>query len=1002
MIPKQLTLTNFLSYRQASLNFQGLHVACIAGANGAGKSSLLEAISWALWGQSRGSCDDDVIHGGEMEAQVDFVFEHHHQTYRILRSRRRRQNSSLEFQVETESGFLSLTRRGVRATQQLICQQLRLDYDTFVNSAYLRQGRADEFMLKRPSERKQILADLLKLDQYDQLADKAKERVRQAKAEAKVLEQTLVDLQAQLSQQQLVAQQQQELTTRLATLDQQQQADQTTLAGLQEQRQRRQRWQQQRTLLLQQVDHGQQVRSRLRQELQELQQRQQAVSRLLAQAEAISQGYGQWSQLQAEEARLSQVWEAYQRLHAQREQLQQQVTQPRDQLLRRQQQAQQQLQGLEQEGVELAAILQRQDQVMTAMAQLRQAQERLHQLDQRQLQVLPLLQQCQALQRDLQQAALRLAARLEELSHSEQTLKQHQAQQPQLQQAVLEVTHTLEQLQRRRAYQERVREKGLERRRFMEQLQDRQRACETQLAQLEQKMELLAQPDAPCPVCDRTLGVDHRQGILARHRQEQQDLQREIWVIREQLAVSEKELQVLRQEYRDLDAELANYDPTLEQRGQLQAQLDSSAGMQQRLQQILQEQTQLRQALEHQNYAADVQTALQAVEQQLAELPYDERDHALARGQVDRLRWAEIKQAEIKQAQQKHRHLQGRRQALEATLAEVEAQLAALAASPQQQHLSQVEQQLAHLDYSPDYHHQLRQQLRAAQDWRLRYQALEQARQQQPQVQQQVDEIERQVQMRSQELSRLQTELTELDQRLQTTPDPQAEVVHLEQQLQGRQQAREQHLAQLGALRQQYQYLQQQQAHLDSQQQALTAARHQQRVHQAVAHAFGRNGIQALIIETLLPQLEAETNQILSRLSANQLHVQFVTQRVGRSRQSKLIDTLDILIADTQGTRPYETYSGGEGFRVNFAIRLALARLLAQRSGVPLQMLIIDEGFGTQDQQGCERLIAAINAIATDFACILVVTHIPHFREAFQTRIDVVKTEAGSRLDLSM
>jgi exonuclease SbcC len=150
-----------------------------------------------------------------------------------------------------------------------------------------------------------------------------------------------------------------------------------------------------------------------------------------------------------------------------------------------------------------------------------------------------------------------------------------------------------------------------------------------------------------------------------------------------------------------------------------------------------------------------------------------------------------------------------------------------------------------------------------------------------------------------------------------------------------------------------------------------------------------------------LPQLEAETNHLLGRLSAHQLHVQFVTQRAGRSRQGKLIDTLDIVIADAQGTRPYETYSGGEAFRVNFAIRLALARLLAQRSGTPLRTLIIDEGFGTQDREGCDRLIGAINAIAADFACILAVTHIPHFREAFETRIDVCKTPDGSQLILS-
>jgi DNA repair protein SbcC/Rad50 len=61
-------------------------------------------------------------------------------------------------------------------------------------------------------------------------------------------------------------------------------------------------------------------------------------------------------------------------------------------------------------------------------------------------------------------------------------------------------------------------------------------------------------------------------------------------------------------------------------------------------------------------------------------------------------------------------------------------------------------------------------------------------------------------------------------------------------------------------------------------------------------------------------------------------------------------------------------------------------------------MLIVDEGFGTQDSEGCDRLIAAIEAISDDFACILTVTHMPQFREAFQTRIEVHKTNNGSQI----
>ena len=91
----------------------------------------------------------------------------------------------------------------------------------------------------------------------------------------------------------------------------------------------------------------------------------------------------------------------------------------------------------------------------------------------------------------------------------------------------------------------------------------------------------------------------------------------------------------------------------------------------------------------------------------------------------------------------------------------------------------------------------------------------------------------------------------------------------------------------------------------------------------------------------------------------------------------------------------------GSPFKLVFSIRLALARLLAQRAGTSLQMLIIDEGFGTQDAEGCNRLIAALNAIASDFACILAVTHMPQFKEAFQTRIEVFKEDKGSYIKIN-
>ena len=91
-------------------------------------------------------------------------------------------------------------------------------------------------------------------------------------------------------------------------------------------------------------------------------------------------------------------------------------------------------------------------------------------------------------------------------------------------------------------------------------------------------------------------------------------------------------------------------------------------------------------------------------------------------------------------------------------------------------------------------------------------------------------------------------------------------------------------------------------------------------------------------------------------------------------------------------------YSGGEAFRVDFAIRVALSKLLANRAGTQLKTLVIDEGFGTQDARGLEQLVEAIKMISKDFEKILVITHLEALKEAFPVRIEVVKLpDIGSR-----
>ncbi len=163
--------------------------------------------------------------------------------------------------------------------------------------------------------------------------------------------------------------------------------------------------------------------------------------------------------------------------------------------------------------------------------------------------------------------------------------------------------------------------------------------------------------------------------------------------------------------------------------------------------------------------------------------------------------------------------------------------------------------------------------------------------------------------------------------------------------------------------------------------------------------SFGKNGIQALIIENALPEIEEETNNLLDRLTSNATQITMESLRDLKS--GRLKETLEIKISDELGMRDYEMYSGGEAFRIDFSLRIALSKLLARRAGTRLRTLVIDEGFGTQDEEGLDNIVQAIQSISDDFDKILVITHLETLKNAFPVKIEVTKfPEIGSRFKI--
>src|SRR3990172_9944969 len=208
MIPVEIELHNFLAYRSPPpLLLEGIHVACLAGPNGAGKSSLLDALTWALWKKARAKGSDDLlVHQGQSEMRVAVTFDQEGRRYLVQRQHRagKRAASVLELQTwdEDVAGWRSLSEAGIRETQLKIDGLLRLDYETFVNSAFLVQGRADEFTTKTPSERKQVLANILGLSVWEVHEDRAKAQLAANRSDSLRLDGRLEEIERELGQRQ--------------------------------------------------------------------------------------------------------------------------------------------------------------------------------------------------------------------------------------------------------------------------------------------------------------------------------------------------------------------------------------------------------------------------------------------------------------------------------------------------------------------------------------------------------------------------------------------------------------------------------------------------------------------------------------------------------------------------------------------------------------------------------------------------------------------------------
>ena len=1029
-----------MSYAEATLDLTHVPIVCLTGGNGAGKSALLDALTWTLWETGRAS-SDELIRLGEKEMWTDLIFAHEGDQYRVRRSRQKlsvkagariTSKGTLEFQIFNKTRQLkpeaiaaggissasmqdnireelpagvsagtwrSLTGASVRQTQKQICDLLRMDFDTFVNSAYLRQGKADEFTTRPPSERKQVLSEILGLSYFDRLQEKAKEKVRQLKVETEIvardlnslpeIESALKESTEKLTETKVKSSR---CTENLEALENNSNMIADELTNLQLAKERIQFSEEQAVALKEDIANLSLQEVTLLSQIEKLQQ-------LLNKRSEIEEATLHFESLKVEVESLDKYGFEVQELSTNKLTYQHQLATMRAKL-------EVELSSISSKCSEFDEKLQKlikdtleKDKITQAYLQYKRSIADESDLAARQESFARLTNRANELAFQITESKIRLEA---DLSQKQEALREHQIvlnSQDSLLEQKLELEEETKELDRLEAEFQLIEENGIK---IKSSIEAKQHKIETMhLHQREKSNKIdelhLHSDSSICPLCAAPI-VD-RAAVVGRYSEEIESLQYEITSETSAITTLERERADLRKRYSELRTRLQRRQFLDKQIGQFNEKFLATERAKQSQDKLEKEVVALQSRLAHDNYAQLERESLIAIKAELHKLEFDPVAYANIQSQIRMQRHVEVRYQQMKRDLQELKKMNESWPSLQEQQRTLQDALEGETYGAQERALlHETQEKIAVYKYDRGAHAQLKAQLSALLPSTELRRDLLKAVAEKPKLDASHQVCAGQLQAKQEQLRTLESERTRLAESLNHLPELQKSGEELKPLLHAARAEKEQISKELAVLEAECRNLESDLRQLNQSQSRLAELSGKLDDHIYLSEAFGKKGIQAVIIENAIPEIETESNRILSRLSENKMHVAFITQQ--KNKSGGTMETLELVIGDEMGTRNYEMFSGGEAFKVNFAVRVALSRLLARRSGAKLETLIIDEGFGSQDENSRERLVRSIQAIQNEFARIIVITHMSDIKEMFPVQIQVTKVQGASQLQV--
>lgn len=997
MVPLKLSLRNFLSYgdNTASLDFRNFKIACLSGKNGHGKSALIDAMTWALWGKCRVKIKDEVIRRGASEARVEFEFESENNIYRILRSIERKKggtSTSIYLDIfDSISGTFKPLDEGSK-TQNTIENILKMDYNTFICSSFILQGMADEFTKRTPSERKEILSKILKLDEYELITKKARQQSQNLNIELNTLENEEKHLEDEVSEKKLFEEKLKQASNEEKKLSIQITEFEIMQGKLITQNESIKAKHENLNKLIRDKEENSQKCLKLESELNQLTSLIQKDKEITSIEKEILKGFKEYEDVLKQEKVLSENELIKSKLETDLEITLNLINSEKTKILER-------LSSLKTKREEFEKILKtalettsRQEEITSGFKKFTQLQSFEKELENKRQFSQELYLKESEIKNKIEQRRIELEASARELKSKAQDLKAKSEKKDGLIKEIGVLKLDLEKQNETQSELNRINEK-------LNKLREDKSAQISGKAELEKrkdeeikKLSVISfeTKDPHCPLCESPLQNEAREALIEKLNGVISDLGNKLIRTKNYINRSLLEERKLSDEIEKAQSETKRFIVLNKELGEKEQSLHEVEHYSKEFKTTYAQLKIITRKIEDQEYIKDFSKELDELYQKKSELGYDSDNHSKVKEELEKFRRYVtenelLKSDKIKKSQ------------YEKEIKDVQTELRPLYEKLEQESFSQgnrkkvlkIKTVLSELSYDENKHKELRTEAKRLELYSRDKENLDKAKlglsirekEEKKITLELINEKKKSeaIQKELNAMERINSESKEIKQKLESATNRIDIMKKNKNEILTEITRSENHLERIEKLLNKRKEVQER----------IKIINRDLVIFKELVKAFGKNGLQALIIENAVPDIEIEANKILSRLTEGSMSLSLEMVRPTLKGRDK--ETLEIYIGDSSGTRSYETFSGGEAFRINFALRVAISKFIANRSGAQLRTLVVDEGFGTQDKDGLDQFVQVINTIKDDFDKILAITHVEELKERFPVRIEVTK-----------